>query len=655
MLSFEVGNCYSHCACVSVAAAERVNSRFTDFCTGLNRLFPSVEYRFRLPEAKYACPCSFVKYLKKFCGGLIEGNDHEWRVHVHRLSRRQRFSIAASLFLFRKVIPSPGVDLDAYMDKMSTPSPSPDPEFALFCEEWTRKLFPVGWDRNYTRLPERVIPSRSSCLERGMGKGGQRALIAEGDSWINRQTFCEFVLYSSRALKLRPSRVVSVETGGKNRIVSTPTIEMNVLRPLHIAMYDRLSRFPWLLRGDAKPSRFKDFHRVRGEVFVSGDYESATDNLNSHIQETILRNVCEQGTRIPPGVRDTALSSLHMQLTNADGSRIVVQNQGQLMGNLLSFPLLCIVNYLAFRFFVRRRGVPVKINGDDIVFRATRAEAEKWMDGVGRSGLTLSPGKTLVNDRFFSLNSRFFDSGRKVRLVPVVRAKPFFWELGRRGFINPRSTSCLSRGLVKGEEGDHFRGLSTRESSLYSGLSRRSVINGLGISCPQSILERVDLFNRERCYLDVDRKRFIPETPVSESLKAQNPYNLEGWRLERRELTEEVRAWQKEHADQVLRQAWISPIGDMGVTDRERAEEIRRRIRDSGTDYSEWISSFRRKISLVSRMTKISRNEAWRRLNPYVRLPTVHAPPKVVLYYCPDVSPRRQFSLSSMFVPAQAS
>jgi hypothetical protein len=37
-------------------------------------------------------------------------------------------------------------------------------------------------------------------------------------------------------------------------------------------MYDHLSRFPWLLRGDAKTRKFREFVHVPGEVFVSGDY-----------------------------------------------------------------------------------------------------------------------------------------------------------------------------------------------------------------------------------------------------------------------------------------------------------------------------------------------------------------------------------------------
>jgi hypothetical protein len=97
------------------------------------------------------------------------------------------------------------------------------------------------------------------------------------------------------------------------------------------------------------------------------------------------------------------------------------QRRGQLMGNLLSFPLLCLQNYAAFKYLIPAR-VPVKINGDDIVFRSDRESAARWMDGVSSLGLTLSRGKTLVFSSVFSLNSTFFKAYPSgVGLIPVIR------------------------------------------------------------------------------------------------------------------------------------------------------------------------------------------------------------------------------------------
>jgi ABC-type phosphate/phosphonate transport system permease subunit len=50
-----------------------------------------------------------------------------------------------------------------------------------------------------------------------------------------------------------------------------------------------------------------------GELFVSGNYESATDNLNSEIQTEILRLVLEQTRSVPEGIKALAFASLFLR------------------------------------------------------------------------------------------------------------------------------------------------------------------------------------------------------------------------------------------------------------------------------------------------------------------------------------------------------
>jgi len=193
-----------------------------------------------------------------------------------------------------------------------------------------------------------------------------------------------------------------------------------------------LSNKPWLLRGEAKPSRFGEFTISNGEVFCSGDYEAATDNFVPDVSLNVLLRVLDTATHIPPGVKSMALGHIACNTLVYEGSS-VLQQSGQLMGDYLSFPLLCLVNFLAFKFSVPRK-VPLKINGDDIVFRATPEEVEVWSRNVVASGLTLSKGKTLIHRVFFSLNSTFFQAGyKKASLVPVIRAKSVYAALEKGG------------------------------------------------------------------------------------------------------------------------------------------------------------------------------------------------------------------------------
>jgi hypothetical protein len=242
--------------------------------------------------------------VKQFCSGLLGRCSHPWRPALRGLSRPARFSVGMSIFLFRKILPSPALSVADFIERMSVESPDPDQGFLDFVRREIPKLFRTGWDEGvYKKSAERSVLTLSSCTQVSRSKGGCRMFGLEGKDSIfqGRQGFIDAVLHSSRFPQLGPSRAVSIETAGKHRIVTVPDGNMSLLRPLHTIMYNHLSRFPWLLRGDAKPSKFKDFSTVPGEVFVSGDYESATDNLNQGVQKEILRLILQQCTSVPNG------------------------------------------------------------------------------------------------------------------------------------------------------------------------------------------------------------------------------------------------------------------------------------------------------------------------------------------------------------------
>jgi len=83
-----------------------------------------------------------VPNLKRFCDGILDRDTafHSWRSSLlqQHACRKTRVGVAASVFLFRKVLPSEMSKseklekLDAYIKKMSTPSPDLDPRFAEF-------------------------------------------------------------------------------------------------------------------------------------------------------------------------------------------------------------------------------------------------------------------------------------------------------------------------------------------------------------------------------------------------------------------------------------------------------------------------------------------------------------------------------------------
>jgi len=503
---------------------------------------------------------------------------------------------------------------------MSVESPRPDEDFLKFCSSETRKMFPRGWDSvSYPNKCLSHVLNRSSCAQRGRAKGGCRSYVLGGGvRWSSHQDFVIETLTRESTPKLAPSRVTAVETGGKWRIVSVADADMNILGPLHTAIYDRLTRFKWLLRGEATTAKFKDFTYRSDQLFVSGDYTSATDNLNWHVQRAILDAILDGTTWVPRGVKELAVASQSCLLECGD--RVVGIRSGQLMGNLLSFPLLCIVNYLAFRWYGglrSTRDLPVKINGDDIVFRGPRAVYERWAEGVNRSGLTLSPGKTLIDRRYFSLNSKMFVArGKGVKMLPALRSSAF-------GFRKPEDPVASLRGRWDRVRKDfpcgkrRLRVLAEeflRLNTPYIVASRRSVTRGLDILVPPDALAGAGLWARECWYLSLEREEPLPLSPAMLE-KMRVP---EGWQCVRVEkVTKQVREASKAIVPEFISLAW-SPDSPRTT---EALAALERRYREKVALSPFYRPGILMTHSKASRLLGISPANVKRYRAPYILLP----------------------------------
>jgi len=479
-----------------------------------------------LPRLSSSSKAGKLKELKKALSAPMERKLCCWTSQLSRLSRFQRMSVAMSLFLFRKVLPPEDPSIESFLEKISTPSPAPDPEFLDFAGRLVDKIFEDGWDAGYGRAVELASIGTSACEEGGATR--LRYMEAYGNEARD--------MYKSVCLGEVPlpsethtARVKRIFTAGKYRIISIPSMDHHHLRPLHNVLYDHLSRQGWLLRGDAVAKRFlkksAPFLRLDGEVFVSGDYESATDNLNNHVQSFLLERVLSHCGFVPQSVCDFAVRSLSPTLTY-DG-RSYEMKSGQMMGFLLSFPLLCLVNYVTFKFFVRRP-VPVRINGDDIVFRASREEFEIWAAGVSRSGLTLSLGKTMVSRSYFTLNSTLFRATRaSVSAVPFVRSKALF------GVEDQCSSPAASlSGRLKsfcvgfsGAARDVWMELFLKYNRGYIKKMRCSIARGLGVPLSKAVLQSANLWDRECAYLTLPVEK-PPPLPFSEWSNPPEGYEL---------------------------------------------------------------------------------------------------------------------------------
>nr|UUW21028.1 MAG: RNA-dependent RNA polymerase [Sanya botourmia-like virus 10] len=504
-----------------------------------------------------------VKKGKEFSVGLLENpGNHEWSSEGYRrLSLTDRVTIAGSLFLWRKTLPSTAPQQSAHRARVTAPELELPPGYVQHLVRTVEENFPIGWDSGYVEAVEHAVPTTRSCVESSRKKGGYRATCPD------RFTYGLTCMgEGSMSDSDREVKYLNAQCDGKVRAVTIMSASAQRLKPLHKVLYDQISKSSWLLRGEAKPSVFRSFSRVPGEVYVSGDYESATDHLPVSSAEWILRAIFRRARYIPENIQIDALKFLRVRIAYDDG---VAEATRQLMGSLLCFPLLCLQNYCAFRW-VFGKNIPVKINGDDIVFRSTREKYEEWASFVGKTGLVLSPGKTMVSESVFSLNSTFFRvTSRNVRLIPVVRCS----SLLPAKCPYPGSLSGSLHSFLKGFRGCLRDSLGAWFLRAKGGLIRksgRSVVRGLGMTVTDNMLKLAGLWTRELWYVNSVPSRYLaigyevegvplPQSPSRLTGQVELP---PGWSLQplprdkrkaRQALEQEREFW-----EEVTDRAWTS-------------------------------------------------------------------------------------------------
>jgi hypothetical protein len=280
-----------------------------------------------------------------------------------------------------------------------------------------------------------------------------------------------------------------------------------------------------------------------GELFVSGDYSAATDNLKGEVCELILKRVLGQLFFSEPTTAQKALQSMLSSVIaygaakshpvsewddfaySYPGQGFPVQTNGQLMGHVLSFPILCIANYIAYHVSIERASnkrlkafkvPPVLINGDDILFKSSKKHINIWQETVKEFGFLPSPGKNLVSDRVAQINSKLYyiETGIPFGLegllpfssrVLNVHEVPFV----NFGLLTGRKKQDCSRDLSIIEKKDltNLGKLMEDEAELERLGSIDKIYEELIFNLPKSIVQRLSPI--WRAHTELYRKLFI--------------------------------------------------------------------------------------------------------------------------------------------------
>jgi hypothetical protein len=157
---------------------------------------------------------------------------------------------------------------------------------------------------------------------------------------------------------------------------------------------------------------------------ISGDYSAATDNLKIEVTKTIFEVVLaklvedldysDEAFELVTLCRKV-LYEHQLSYPKKYGIEPLTQATGQLMGSVLSFPILCLANCICCWISLypevdSLERLPILVNGDDITFSCTRSRYKHWCESLADFGFVKSVGKNYCHKRFMIINSELFDS-----------------------------------------------------------------------------------------------------------------------------------------------------------------------------------------------------------------------------------------------------
>jgi hypothetical protein len=153
------------------------------------------------------------------------------------------------------------------------------------------------------------------------------------------------------------------------------------------------------------------------EEFGSGDYTQATNKMYSIISEALGGGVCDVMI-VSPTERKLFLDHLTGHyIEHPETKELKKQERGQLMGSIISFPILCLANATIVRMsyelatgrYWKLNDIPACVNGDDVVWRGPREVYNVWKIVADFFGMSESIGKTFQSREFVQMNSVNFE------------------------------------------------------------------------------------------------------------------------------------------------------------------------------------------------------------------------------------------------------
>jgi len=251
------------------------------------------------------------------------------------------------------------------------------------------------------------------------------------------------------------------------------------------------------------------------EYYLSGDYQDATNELASWVSEEIADAISTELKLYPVEARlfkraltEHIIQAPRHMADKAEGYK--KQTTGQLMGSIVSFPVLCIANAViarAAKEFSDKRiwklaDCPMMINGDDLVLKGNKQCYDVWKILGTSVGLNESVGKTYLSKKFLNMNSTTF---RRVDGRKIPGNRP-----GTVRECNFQLVQYVNLGLIYNiQRSSGGKNQKSEEATAWNTAARARELVRM---TPEKLLKRVTkLFTKNMSLKDYNIPWFMPE------------------------------------------------------------------------------------------------------------------------------------------------
>jgi len=233
-------------------------------------------------------------------------------------------------------------------------------------------------------------------------------------------------------------KLVALPEALKVRVISKgPPLTYFTLKPVQKFLHRQMRRLRAfrLLGETVTPKLLNEVFIGSSGVFHSLDYQSATDLLDPEMSGVAVDGICD-AVGMPEDIRVLFHKALTGHLVEDEP-----QVWGQLMGSIVSFIVLCIVNLAVIRHAfeleshtrISLEEIPAVVNGDDGLVRSSDQFATIWESIARVAGLISSVGKVYSHPVYCNINSTSYEfRNGNFELIPYVNMG-LVMGLGRSG------------------------------------------------------------------------------------------------------------------------------------------------------------------------------------------------------------------------------